>query len=84
MLSRIAESLYWIGRYTERAESTARILDVYSHSVLEDRRGEEESACVRLLAALGARDAAATVGREAIPLLSAPSLIRGPDAGNRD
>ena len=32
MLSRIAESLYWIGRYTERAESTARILDVYSHS----------------------------------------------------
>jgi len=53
MLSRVAESLYWIGRYTERAESTARILDVYSHSVLEDRSGQEESACVRLLDALG-------------------------------
>lgn len=28
MLSRIAESLFWIGRYVERAEDTARILDV--------------------------------------------------------
>jgi transglutaminase-like putative cysteine protease len=64
MLSRIAESLYWIGRYTERAESTARILDVYTHSVLEDRRGEEESACIRLLDALGAGDAAAVVGTD--------------------
>ncbi len=24
MLSRLAESLYWIGRYVERAENTAR------------------------------------------------------------
>ena len=30
MLSRIAESLYWIGRYVERAEDTSRILDVFS------------------------------------------------------
>ncbi len=70
MLSRIAESLYWIGRYTERAESTARVLDVYSHSVLEDRRGEEESACVRLLDALGAGDAAAVVGTEVEALIA--------------
>jgi len=70
LLARIAESLYWIGRYTERAESTARILDVYSHSVLEDRRGEEESACVRLLDALGAGDAAATVGTEVDALIA--------------
>lgn len=28
MLSRVANSLYWIGRYIERAENTARILDV--------------------------------------------------------
>ena len=28
MLSRMAESLYWIGRYVERAEQTARITDV--------------------------------------------------------
>jgi uncharacterized alpha-E superfamily protein len=70
VLARIAESLFWIGRYTERAESTARILDVYSHSVLEDRRGEEESACVRLLDALGAGDAAATIGTEVDALIA--------------
>ncbi len=34
MLSRIAESLFWIGRYIERADSTARILDVKYHVLL--------------------------------------------------
>ena len=28
MLSRVADSLYWLARYIERAENTARILDV--------------------------------------------------------
>ena len=28
MLSRAAEALFWIGRYAERAEDTARLLDV--------------------------------------------------------
>ena len=36
MLSRIAESLYWVGRYCERAEDTARLLDVYYHLLLEE------------------------------------------------
>ena len=36
MLSRIAESLFWIGRYVERAEDTARILDVQTQLILED------------------------------------------------
>jgi len=27
MLSRVAENLYWIGRYVERAENVARLLD---------------------------------------------------------
>jgi len=53
VLSRIAESLYWLGRYTERAEATARILDVYSHALVEDRVGGEESACRRLVEAMG-------------------------------
>lgn len=35
MLSRIAESLYWLGRYTERAEDTARLLDVAQRAALE-------------------------------------------------
>ena len=36
MLARNAESLYWIGRYVERADDTARILDAYIARLLED------------------------------------------------
>lgn len=35
MLSRIADSLFWVGRYMERADNTARILDVNYHMLLE-------------------------------------------------
>ncbi len=35
MLARHAEDLLWIGRYLERAEDTARMLDVTYHAVLE-------------------------------------------------
>jgi len=53
MLSRIAESLFWIGRYVERAESTSRILDVHVHRVLEDPWLDEASAGRELLAVMG-------------------------------
>ena len=53
MLSRIAESLYWIGRYVERAEDTARILDVHYHLLLEDPGVDEEAACRALLEVMG-------------------------------
>lgn len=55
MLSRIAESLYWIGRYVERAEDTARILDVHVHSLLEDPAVDTDAACRSLLEVMGAR-----------------------------
>ena len=35
MLARIAESLYWLGRLTERAESTSRMLEVQHYASLE-------------------------------------------------
>ena len=35
MLSRIAEALYWMGRYLERAENTARLLDVNYYAIAE-------------------------------------------------
>ena len=35
MLSRIADSLFWMARYMERAEDTARILDVNYHMMIE-------------------------------------------------
>ena len=53
MLSRIAESLYWIGRYAERAEDTARILDVHVHRLLEDPSVDEDAACRALLGVMG-------------------------------
>lgn len=35
MLSRVADSLYWMSRYLERAEHTARLIDVYLNHVLD-------------------------------------------------
>ncbi len=58
MLSRIAESLYWLGRYVERAEDTARILDVHYHLLLEDRWVDEASACRALAEVMGLADQA--------------------------
>ena len=57
MLSRIAESMFWIGRYVERAEATARILDVHYHLVVQDALIDESAACRALLSVMGARDA---------------------------
>jgi uncharacterized alpha-E superfamily protein len=54
MLSRIAESLFWIGRYVERAEDTARILDVHIHHLLEAPVTSEADLCASLLAIMGA------------------------------
>ena len=45
MLSRIAESLFWIGRYVERADDTARILDAFLGRLLEDPWADEDAAC---------------------------------------
>jgi uncharacterized alpha-E superfamily protein len=35
MLSRVADSLYWMSRYLERAEHTARLIDVQIHLMLD-------------------------------------------------
>lgn len=53
MLSRIAESLFWIGRYVERADDTARILEVHFQTMLEDPWLEEDLACRSLFAVMG-------------------------------
>ncbi|WP_298227058.1 alpha-E domain-containing protein [Gryllotalpicola sp.] len=53
MLSRIAESLFWIGRYVERADGTARILDVHLQLLLEDPWVDEDTACRALLDVMG-------------------------------
>ncbi len=35
MLSRVAESIYWMARYIERAENVARIMDANYHMILD-------------------------------------------------
>lgn len=42
MLSRVADSLYWLARYIERAENNARILDVNLQVTLDDDNRVED------------------------------------------
>ena len=65
MLSRLAEALYWIGRYVERADDTARIVDAYIHRIAEDPFGDPDAACRSLFAILGTKiDPDTPVSRE--------------------
>ncbi len=41
MLSRVAERLYWMARYLERAEDTARLTLAYNHLIMDIPRGSE-------------------------------------------
>jgi uncharacterized alpha-E superfamily protein len=57
MLARDAENLFWIGRYLERAEDTARLLDVTYHGLLEATAAEQRVAWRGVLEAVGLEDA---------------------------
>src|SRR3569833_2054296 len=52
MLSRVADSLYWMSRYLERAENTVRQLDVAMSLMLDSGGASAESHWQRLIAAL--------------------------------
>ncbi|MBP6681770.1 MAG: alpha-E domain-containing protein [Halioglobus sp.] len=41
MLSRVAERLYWMARYLERAEDTARLTKAYTHLIMDIPAGSE-------------------------------------------
>ena len=70
MLSRIAESLYWIGRYVERAEDTSRILDVHLSLLLEDPWAPEDVVCGSLLSAMGRETTEAVGSAEVLDYLA--------------
>lgn len=55
MLARLAENLFWAGRYVERAEDTARMVDVTYHTLLESPVGEVERSWEQLLEVLHLR-----------------------------
>lgn len=52
MLSRVAERLYWLGRYVERAENTARLV-VVNHNLQLDLPGSAGALWASLLTLLG-------------------------------
>ena len=53
MLSRVADSLYWMSRYLERAENTVRLLDVTMSLMLDSGGANAETRWQRMVAALG-------------------------------
>ena len=53
MLSRVADSLYWMSRYLERAENTVRQLDVTMGLMLDTGGASAETRWMRLVASLG-------------------------------
>jgi uncharacterized alpha-E superfamily protein len=42
MLSRVADSIFWVNRYIERAENVARFVDVNFHLILDGAMGKRE------------------------------------------
>jgi len=53
MLSRVADSLYWMSRYIERAEHTSRLLDVNLNLMLDESATSADRRWMRVLQALG-------------------------------
>jgi uncharacterized alpha-E superfamily protein len=56
MLSRVAESLYWMNRYIERAEHTARLIAVKLETMVEQSREDADASWTRVVAALSAEE----------------------------
>ena len=53
MLSRVADSLYWMARYLERAEHTARLVAVQTEMMLDQHSHAADERWKRILAFLG-------------------------------
>ncbi len=56
MLSRVADNLYWMSRYLERAEHTGRLLMVKLESMLEESKDDAEISWRRVVAALSSEE----------------------------
>lgn len=58
MLSRVAENLYWLGRYLERAENVARMAEVNYNASVEQRAagGDDAELWAALIGALDAEE----------------------------
>ena len=57
MLSRVADSLYWMSRYIERAEHTARVMAVKLESMIEQTPEDASASWMRVVEALQGENA---------------------------
>jgi uncharacterized alpha-E superfamily protein len=66
LLSRVADALYWINRYLERAEHTARLIDVRLDLGLDRKQGSDGWSFDQLYATLRLEDKTAPSGPAAL------------------
>ncbi len=89
MLSRIAEAMFWIGRYVERAEATTRLLSEHHQLLVQDTRVDPVVGARALVEPLGlavperALDASSLVQR-VFGAAESPSTILGSVAAARE
>ena len=67
MLARTASSLYWLGRYIERAEFTARLVEATMRLDALSTRPAGEAAWISAMTVIEANDAFAQTGRALTP-----------------
>ena len=65
MLARVADSLYWMGRYVERAEHVCRLADVTLNATLDRSMAANETARIALSAPSRVVNSGAGVGNRA-------------------
>jgi uncharacterized alpha-E superfamily protein len=66
MLSRIAESFFWIGRYLERAHATARMVAEHHQLIVEEAPADQAAAYALLLDALSLPDGEQAAGSDLV------------------
>lgn len=88
MLSRIAESFFWLGRYVERAEATARMLAEHHQLLIEDQSVPDAIGCAVFLDAMSMPsegvDTPQALVRAVVGTSTDPSTISGAVASARD
>lgn len=88
MLSRIAESLFWIGRYLERAEDTCRVLEMHLQLLIDDPSVDQDDAAATLLAVMGASSADGTEATDVLRILcfdpASPASVAASLGGARE
>ncbi len=77
MLSRVAESLYWMSRYLERAEHTARVVKVQLNLMLERETEDDDRHWRRMLKSLAVEMADVKEGEAQA---AAKALIQSPES----